>query len=89
MIFPNIFEFPSFSKLLGFGRAIVPCLPASYAYAVARDLTILGRQINGSKDNLRYIVNRMNLIHAVLEHGFMFGKSSAEPSLKLHLIVAA
>ena len=31
----------------------------------------------------------MNLIHTVLEvedMGFMFGKSSAEPSLKLHLL---
>jgi hypothetical protein len=53
-----------------------------------RDLTILGRQrdddgqnkllqINGSKDNSWYIINRMNLIQSGLEvedMGFMFGK---------------
>ena len=65
-----------------------------------RDLTILGRQrdgdgqnkllqINGSKDSSSYIINRMNLINTVLEvedMGFMVGKSSAKPSLKLHLL---
>ena len=65
-----------------------------------RDLTILGRQrdgdgqnkllqINDSKDSSSYIINRMNLINTVLEvedMGFMVGKSSAKPSLKLHLL---
>jgi hypothetical protein len=63
-----------------------------------RDLTILGRQrdgdgqnkllqINGSKDSSWYIINRMNLIVLELEDmGFMVGKSSAKPSLKLHLL---
>ena len=42
-----------------------------------------------SKDNLSYIINRMNLMQSSVEvedMGFMFGKSSAEPSLKLHLL---
>ena len=54
-----------------------------------RDLTILGRQrdddgqnkllqINGSKDNSWYIINRMNLSLRSEDMGFMFGKSSAE-----------
>ena len=62
--------------------------------AESRDLTILGRQrddngqnkllqINGSKDNSSYIINT---VLEVEDMGFMVGKSSPEPSLKLHLL---
>jgi hypothetical protein len=62
-----------------------------------RDLTILGRQrdgqnkllqINGSKYSLWYIINRMSLntVLEVEDVGFMVGKSSAKPSLNLHLL---
>ena len=64
-----------------------------------RDLTILGRQrdddgqnkllqINGSKDNSSYIIKsyEFNTVLEVEDMGFMVGKSSAEPSLKLHLL---
>jgi hypothetical protein len=65
-----------------------------------RELTILGRQrdddgqnkllqINGSKDNSSYIIMQLYEFNTVLEvedMGFMDGKSSAELSLKLHLL---
>jgi hypothetical protein len=44
-------------------------------------------QINGSKDNSTCIVSLMNLMQSYIQNmGFMIGKSSAEPSLKLHLL---
>jgi hypothetical protein len=72
-------------------------IPLWISFERRRDLTILGRQrdddgqnkllrINGSKDNSSYIINRMNLVLEVEDMGFMVGKSSAEPSLKLHLL---
>ena len=46
-------------------------------------------QINGSKDNSSYIYYQsydFNTILEVEDMGFMFGKSSTEPSLKLHFL---
>jgi hypothetical protein len=44
-------------------------------------------QINDSKENLSYIIIRMNLIqYEKLNIGFMFGKNSTEPNFKLHLL---
>jgi hypothetical protein len=68
-------------------------------YSVIRDLTILGRQrdgdgqnkllqINGSKDSswYNYQSYEFNTVLEVEDMGFMVGKSSAKPSLKLHLL---
>jgi hypothetical protein len=68
--------------------------------SVSRELKHVGRQhdddgpnkflqINDSKENLSYIIIRMNLIQhkkSVGNIGFMFGKSSTEPNCKLHLL---
>jgi hypothetical protein len=62
-----------------------------------RDLTILGRQrdgqnkllqINGSKDSswYNYQSYKFNTALEVEDMGFKVGKSSAKPSLKLHLL---
>jgi hypothetical protein len=38
------------------------------------------------KENLWYIIVRMNTVYEVKNIDFMFGKSSTEPNFKLHLL---
>ena len=58
-----------------------------------RDLTILGRQRDGQNKLLQQIFHRLlsivyefNTVLEVEDMGFMVGKSSAKPSLKLRLL---
>jgi hypothetical protein len=52
----------------------------------SRDLTILERQRDGDDQNKLLQIDEFNTVLEVEDMGFMVGKSSAKPSLKLHLL---